>query len=519
MSDRALKHVVIVGGGAAGWLTAGVLAVDHCAAHEDGVRVTLIESPNIPILGVGEGTWPSLRDTLRRIGLSETEFVRRCNASFKQGSRFDGWVTGAPDDSYFHPFEPPPDADDIDPLALWRAAPNGTPFAQAVNNQPAICLDGKAPKQIVTPEYAAVANYAYHLDAPAFAELLRDHCTQNLGVHLITDDVKSVKVDEESRIAALSTSENGDVSGDLYVDCTGAKALLIGDTLGVEVTSVSDILFNDCALAVQAPYGNNNEPIASQTIGTASSAGWVWDIALQTRRGIGYVFSSRHSSEETARAELTAYLNCHAPESGVTGDDARLIRFQSAYRGTPWVGNVVAVGMSQGFVEPLEASAIVMIELAATMISDTLPARCDAMAPASRRFNERFSYRWARIVDFLKLHYVLSQRTESYWAAHRDKGTWPTRLAQLLDQWALEPPSREDFSQTLEIFPAASYAYVLYGMGFETAPRKTIRRRDAVELAARHMDDMHSTLTKLLHGLPTNRDLLAHINTRGLSRV
>ena len=519
MTDNALKHVVIVGGGTAGWLTAGILAADHRAAHDDGLRVTLIESPNIPILGVGEGTWPSLRDTLRRIGLSETEFIRRCDASFKQGSRFDGWVNGGRDDFYFHPFEAPPIEDDIDWLALLASAPAGMSFAQALNFQPALCLEGKAPKQIVTPEYAAVANYAYHLDAPAFAVLLREHCTEKLGVHHIADDVVEVVKDEQGDVSILTTANNGNLTGDLFIDCTGSKALLISETLGVSATNVSDILFNDRALAVQAPYRANNEPIASQTTGTALSAGWVWDIALQSRRGIGYVFSSNHSTEEEALSTLGAYLKKSAPASGVSADDARLIKFRSAYRDTPWIKNVVAIGMSQGFVEPLEASAIVMIELSATMISDTLPACRDRMEPAARRFNERFSYRWERIVDFLKLHYVLSERSEPYWTDHRDQSTWPTRLVSLLEQWRSEVPSREDFTQTLEIFPAASYAYVLYGMGFKTEPRRVHRRKDMAENAAQHLKEIFEKQQKFLGGLPTNRELLDHINSRGLSKV
>ncbi len=519
MADDPVRRVVIVGGGTAGWLTAGIIAADHRAAHEDGVRVTLVESPTVPILGVGEGTWPSLRDTLRRIGVSETAFIRRCNASFKQGSRFDGWKTGAADDFYYHPFEAPPDADAVDVLALWRAAPPGTPFGEAVSCQAGLCLEGRAPKQAVTPEYAAVANYAYHLDAPAFAALLQEHCMDNLGVRHVRDDVVGALRDDAGGVAAVATREAGAVEGDLFIDCTGSKAVLLGETLGIRTKSASDVLFNDRALAVQAPYAGDAEPIASQTTGTALGAGWVWDIALQTRRGVGYVFSSRHRGEAEARSELSAYLRRAAPHSGVSGEDARLIRFQSAYRETPWTENAVAVGMAQGFVEPLEASAIVMIELSATMISDTLPPRRGMMAGAARRFNERFSYRWGRIVDFLKLHYILSQRPEAYWADHRDKATWPDRLARLVEQWRYEPPSREDFAETLEIFPAASYAYVLYGMGFATESRMTRRRKDAPENAALHVGDVSSKLKKFLGGLPTNRELLSHIRSRGLSRI
>lgn len=517
--DDVVRHIVIVGGGTAGWLTAGLLAADHCAGAENGLRVTVIESPDVPTIGVGEGTWPSLRDTLRRIGIGETEFLRRCQASFKQGSRFDGWVDGSEDDVYFHPFEAPPSADEIDPYALWRAAPAGQPFAAAVCHQPALCVQGKAPKQTATPEYAAVANYAYHLDAGAFAELLREHCTTRLGIELIEDTVQSVETDEYGSVDHLTTGHHGNVTGDLYVDCTGHRALLIGDAMDAPLTDVSDILFNDHALALQVPYRSDHAPIEPQTIGTAMPAGWVWDIGLQTRRGVGHVFSSAHMSEEDARGYLTGYLQRTVPGTDLTGGDARLISFRSAYRQTPWVRNVIGIGMAQGFVEPLEASAIVMIELSATMLSDTLPPRTSLMQVAARRFNERFAYRWERIVDFLKLHYILSKRPEPYWQNHRDRSTWPDRLAELVDRWRYETPSREDFPQAREIFPASSYAYVLYGMGFVPEHRPYQRRSDSHERAEHILAEISERTRKYLQGLPATRELIQHVNERGLSRI
>ena len=516
-AEDPIKHVVIVGGGTAGWLTASILAADHCADQEGGLKVTLIESPRVPILGVGEGTWPTIRDTLRRIGLSESEFVRRCDASFKQGSRFDGCRNGQ--DSYFHPFEAPPPSDDVDALAVWRAAPPGTTFADAVCPQPALCREGLAPKQPQTPEFAAVANYAFHLDAPAFAELLAEHAAAHLGVEHVVDDVTGVRRSEGGDVAALITQEYGERKADLFIDCTGMRALLIGGEMGAATTDASDVLFNDRALAIHVPHAEDTEFIEVQTNATALSAGWVWDIALQSRRGVGHVFSSEFATEDQARVALQAYLNKASPNHAVRADDARLIKFQSAYRETPWVRNVAAVGMASGFVEPLEASAIVMIELAAGAISDLLPARRDQMEGASRRFNDRLAYRWGRIVDFLKLHYILSERNEEYWNLHRDPATWSPRLRELMARWQHTPPSREDFTQTLEIFPAASYAYVLYGMEFETEKPTTLHRRADKKMAQAVSASIAERRRRLLGGLPAANDLLKHIREHGLSRV
>ena len=517
MSTNELKHVVIVGGGTAGWLTAGLLAADHRAASGEGLRVTLLESPTVSSLGVGEGTWPSLRDTLRRIGVGERDVLSRCGASFKQGTRFDGWVHGGPGDTYFHPFDPPPSEDEIDPVALWHAAPQATPFALCASAQATLCLEGRAPKQPQTPDYAAVANYAYHLDAVAFADLLREHCCETLGVRLLCDDMTDVVMDGQRRIAALRTAASGEVAGDLFIDCTGARALLLGEQFGVGLTDVSDTLFNDRALALHVPHAPGSA-IASQTTATAAQAGWLWDIALQSRRGVGLVYSSDFTDETTARTDLAAYLDRTAPDSGARAEDARLISFRSGYRKTPWVGNAVAIGMSQGFVEPLEASAIVMAELSATMVSDLLPARTDGLEAAARRFNARFAHRWARIVDFLKLHYVLSARGEPYWRAHRERESWPLRLSDLLETWADRAPSREDFTQIQEIFPAASYVYILYGMGFQTRTRPLARRKDSPDRVRAHLDANARRTRQLLAGLPTNRVLLDHVANAATTR-
>ncbi|MCQ8184723.1 tryptophan halogenase family protein [Parvularcula maris] len=507
-AQGAIRRVVVVGGGTAGWLTASILAADHCASQANGLQVTVVESPRIGILGVGEGTWPSLRDTLRRIGISERTFLKRCNASFKQGSRFDSWVSGEEGDSYYHPFEAPPNEDEVDVLSLWRTVGTGVAFHEVASHQAALCQANRAPKQASTPEYAAVANYGYHLDAPAFAELLKQHATSVLGVRHIPADIEDVVTSQGGMVQAVLTTDGQRIEGDFFADCSGSRALLIGRTEGAGVTDVSDVLFNDRALAVHLPFQEEREAVASQTTATALGAGWVWDIALQTRRGIGHVFSSQHSSEEEARHALSDYLQRVSPGTSLSGEEARLIKFRSAYREKPWSGNVAAIGMAAGFVEPLEASAIVMIELMASMLSDTLPENRAALPLAAARFNGRFAYRWERIVDFLKLHYVLSRRSEPYWQAHRDPSTWPERLHELLGQWRFEPPSREDFQQSREIFPAASYAYVLYGMGFETAPPVRRRRKDDPQAIRGTLTNIARTTEQCLAGLPSNRELL-----------
>lgn len=510
-----VKHVVIVGGGSAGWLAAGVIAAEHRGAQGSGLEVTLVESPAVGPIGVGEGTWPSMRDTLRRIGVSETDFIRECDAAFKQGSKFVGWRGGGTD-SYYHPFSLPQGYTETNLVTTWLEHHGATPYAELVSFQPLLCERGRAPKQMSTPEFAAVANYAYHLDAGKFGQFLQKHCTSRLGVRHVVDHVARIEAADNGDVAALVTAAHGRIEGDLFVDCTGFAALLLGQHYGVALESVQPVLFNDSALALQVPYPAADAPIASCTVATARRTGWIWDIGLQSRRGVGHVYSSAHTTDAEAEAVLKDYV---ATTGGAAVSlNPRKLSFRPGYRRTPWYRNCVAVGLSAGFVEPLEASALALVEMSAAMISDQLPADREAMEIVSTRFNDAFCYRWERAVEFLKLHYVLSARTDSeYWAQHREAASVPPRLAELLRLWRHQPPSRYDFFRIEEIFPSASYQYVLYGMGFRPQPAAFAPR--APTLGERYFAESAELGKSMLAGLPAHRALLNQLQTYRLQRI
>ncbi|MEZ0244460.1 MAG: FAD-dependent oxidoreductase, partial [Sphingomonas sp.] len=219
---------MIVGGGTAGWLAACLIAARADPGAAPPLEVTLIESPDIPTIGVGEGTWPTMRRTLERIGIAEADFLRECDASFKQGSRFDGWRTGAKDDIYYHPFTPPVDAAPRDLVDAWVNEGGGRRFAEAVSAQPRVCALDLAPRQRAMPDYAGALNYAYHLDAGKLATMLARHGVERLGVRHVRDTVVSVEM-ADGDIAAVRTREHGEITGDLFLDCTGHAALLIGE--------------------------------------------------------------------------------------------------------------------------------------------------------------------------------------------------------------------------------------------------------------------------------------------------
>jgi tryptophan 7-halogenase len=520
--NRTLRHVVIVGGGSAGWLTAATLAAAHGGATpeatSDGLQVTLIESPDVATIGVGEGTWPTMRDTLRRIGIGETDLVRECDAVFKQGSLFARWAEDDPRDRYFHPFVLPQRHFDADLPAAWAARGEGAAFAELASYQPQLCLAGRAPKQFSTPEFAAVANYGYHLDATKLGVFLREHCTRSLGVRHVADHVVGIDAHEDGDIAAVRTRAHGDIAGDLFIDCTGLRALLLGGHYGIGLRSRRDVLFNDRALAVQVPYADPATPIACQTISTAQRNGWIWDIGLSARRGVGHVYSSAHGSDDEAEARLRAHIEATGGPRAADVPAPKRITIEPGYRERTWHRNCVAIGLASGFVEPLEASSLVLVELAAGAIADTLPADRAEMDIVAARFNAAFAYRWERVIDFLKLHYALTRRDDSaYWRDHLRPESTPDRLRDLLLLWRHRAPSRHDLFHGEEIFPSASYHYVLYGMGFR--PRMPAPRPDARLRAEEAFREAADLGRRMRQALPGHREMIDHVRTRGLSRI
>ncbi|MFK8031226.1 MAG: tryptophan halogenase family protein [Gammaproteobacteria bacterium] len=518
---RAVKRVVVVGGGSAGWLTAGVLAGHFNTQAEKGLEVVLIESPDVATIGVGEGTWPSMRTTLQKMGVSETDFIRECDVSLKQGSRFDGWVNGA-EDYYYHPFSLPHGFGEVNLSRYWQKVRDKISFADAVCQQSQICDRGLAPKSIATPEYAFNLNYGYHLDAGKFAAFLQRHCVEKLGVQHVLDHVTAVNSRPNGDIETLSAKETGQIHGDLFIDCTGFSALLIGQHYDVPFNSVRDVLFNDSALAVQVPYKDANDPIASHTLSTAQSAGWIWNISLPTRRGVGHVYSSQFTTDEKAERELRNYLEAIVGRHEAKSLPVRKIAIEPGYRHEFWHHNCVAVGLSAGFVEPLEASALVLVEYSAKMIAEQLPANRDLMAISAKRFNEKFTYRWNRIIDFLKLHYLLNRREDDgYWEANREVSSVPESLRESLMLWQHQSPWLQDAPQFDELFSPASFQFVLYGMGFATQETQPQLRaeNDNLDVANKLFSENAERTARLFNSQPTNRELINKVVEFGLQKI
>lgn len=499
MMERPIERIVIAGGGTAGWLAACRFAA-WVRRRDLAITVTLIEDPETPTIGLGEGTWPTMRGTLAAIGIDEAEFLLSCDASFKQGSQFEGWRDGSADNRYLHPFTLPPDGEPRDLIGAWQAT-GGQDFAAAVTSQKALVTAGLAPRQRTMAPFAGAVNYGYHFDAGKFAQLLARHGIERLGIVYRRDRIVSA-TGKPDCIDALTTAAGEQILGDLFIDCTGFAAILIEGHCQSSWIDQSRYLLNDRAIAVQLPVGPDS-PIASATRAIAHEAGWFWDIGLPSRRGIGCVYSSTHLDDEAARRLLDAYV---LAESGdPLAVEPRLIAFPTGHRDRFWVGNCVAIGLSAGFIEPLEASAIVLIESSLDMLIEGFPSTRGSLPSLAERFNRALTGRWESIVEFLKLHYVLSCRKDVYWARHRNPETIPPRLAEHLRIWADQPPSQLDFPLAHEMFPAASYQYVYYGMGGVTSALPI--PPDGKVLA--RLDSIRQKERSLLAALPTNRAYLS----------
>lgn len=514
MSDNPVKSILIVGGGAAGWLTAGILA----ARYSKTIEITLIESSDVPIIGVGEGSWPSLRNTLRDMGVSETDFFRECDASFKQGVKFINWRTDGISNAFYHPFSLPIGFLERNIAAWWTASEQQGSFADAVCTQEFLCEKNLAPRTLETPNYKSHVNYGYHLDAGKFVNFLKRHCKDVMGVKHTIGTINKINQDSNGiesieAIPPAGADQRADaptklrIQADFFIDCSGLKSLLLGETLGAKFIDRSSQLFIDRAVAVQAPYDTEKSPIRPYTIAHAQQAGWIWDIGLYSRRGIGHVYSSRHMSEDEATNILKSYVGREFENLA-----PRNLDIPCGHRESFWIKNCVAVGMAAGFIEPLEASALVMVELAANYIRDQLPQHKSVMPIVAKRFNELQTYRWNSIVDFLKLHYVLSERHSDFWRDNRDPLTLSDSLRESLQLWQHHVPYKRDFLHKEEVFPAASYQYILYGMGLRPKLQYPLKDKDN-QIFTRLQQDNARLKAGLGRTLPDTRTLLQAIRS------
>jgi len=479
------KKILVVGGGSSGWMTAAYV---DAVLNRDGRRVAdigLIESPDVPRIGVGEATIPSINHILAAIGIDELEFLKRVDGTYKQAIKYVNWLDGR-GESYYHAFGRHRGSP-VDTTTLnWLMSNRSLPFSETISAQPVICEMCLAPKMLGSWDFGQPLPYAFHMNALKFADYLCEIATSR-GVRHYLDHVVDIEMTDNGDIAAAHTRSGERLDADLFIDCTGFAGILIEKKLGVPWIDCSQWLLCDRAVTIQVPYEHNFPGyVRPNTLATAVSAGWIWEIPLQNRRAWGYVHSSQYVSEDDAERELRSFV-------GQIGDDypARFVPFKVGYRAKSWHRNCIAVGLSAGFIEPLESTGLYLSDLAAVMLTEHFPFD-DDMSAQAYRFNRILANRFLEILDFINMHYCLTRRTDNeFWREVQKPDRITDRLIAKFEFWRAKPPSPADFEDqffpgqpntplpsggldgdhrtpvdTSGVFSLSSYEAILYGMDF-----------------------------------------------------
>ena len=505
----SIDNIAIVGGGSAGWLCAIFLARHFQSKLPGAVQISLIESEEIGTIGVGEGTMPSIRKTLKDLGLDEKAFMQATSATFKQAIRFDDWVHLPSENSrssFYHTFQVPVAVrgESIAPYWVMSKETHGKNYVDYATSQGQVCEAGLGPF-ISGVQQRNTLNYAYHLDVGKFGSFLKSLAAQN-GVHHRIGKVTNVVLDTDGNIDHLEVKDQEILEADLFIDCTGFAAHLIEKKLGSPFLDQSSVLFCDHAVAIRVPYEHPDATIRPFTTSTAKAHGWIWDIGLNHRRGIGYVYSSKYTDESEAQEVLMDYV-------GPAGQNlsTRTIPMRVGYREKPWVKNCIAIGLSGGFLEPLEATGIHQVEVSVNRLVKIFSRR-GGLDYMSQQFNRHMTEWFEVVFDFIKIHYCVGRRTDSdFWIDNRKPETMSDRLNHQLEMWRTRPTNETDLGQRRPTFGHASYHQVLFGQDF--IPDLT--GEDFIypfkKLAEFRSSQVANRVSQELQSLPSHRDLINSI--------
>ena len=486
MADRpTINRVVIAGGGTAGWLAAAALS----AQLGPLLDITLIESDQIGTIGVGEATIPTMRSFHTLLGLDEREFMMATQATFKLGIAFENW--GQVGDRYIHSFGTLGKSTWMgDFQHLWLRA-HEADMAGPLSDYCYELQAAEAGKFYTDDTGKGGLNYAYHLDSTLYATLLRRRSEQ-AGVIRIEGKIAHVeRSGTDSLITALNLESGMRIEGDLFIDCTGFRGLLIDQALGIGFEDWSHWLPTDSAQAVQTI---STEPPVPYTRAIAHDAGWRWQIPLQHRTGNGLVYCSDHLTDDAAKERLL---------SSVTGDpitEPRLIRYRTGRRDQAWSGNCIAIGLSSGFVEPLESTSIHLIMTAITRLIQAFPF--SGFSPAQiARYNRQARAESEDVRDFIILHYCVNARDDSaFWKRMRDQAIPDTLAARI----ALFTESAMAYQNGDELFRVDSWLQVMLGQGLTAERFHPVGGLIPIDQLASSLAQLKANIAQAVSKLPTH---------------
>ncbi|MFG3333689.1 tryptophan halogenase family protein [Streptomyces tendae] len=469
-----IKNVVIVGGGTAGWMSACYLK----ATFGPKVAVTLVESKNIPTIGVGEATFSTVRHFFHYLGLQEREWMPECSATYKLAIRFENWRE--PGHHFYHPFERTRVVDGFPLTDWWLQQRPSERFDDDCFVIPALCENLSSPRYLdgdifeqredrggngaepvgrsTMSEQQTQFPYAYHFDTVLLAKFLTKYGTER-GVRHVLDDVTNVALDERGWISHVDTAGHGELHGDLFIDCTGWRGLLLNQALEEPFQSYQESLPNDRAVALRVPVDAETRGMRPCTTATAQDAGWIWTIPLFDRIGTGYVYAGDYISADEAEQALRAFVGPAAD-----GLEANHIRMRIGRTRNSWVRNCVGIGLSSGFVEPLESTGIFFIQNSIEQLVKHFPD-----GTWNERLRLSYNNRVARMMDgvreFLFLHYYAAGRQDNqYWKDTKAR-PMPDGLAERIEQWKVKLPDSDSVYPYYHGFEPYSYQAMLLGLG------------------------------------------------------
>ena len=499
-----VKRIVIVGGGSAGWMVALILARSLIAK---GVEIGVLESPSVGIIGVGEGSTPWLRGFFDSLAIEEAEWMPACHATYKCGITFDGWSTKPGFESYFHPF-----ASMLDNLTMTQfvhnaeARINGADVHAHPNR---FFIASRLAERQLAPKPANNFPFdiwhGYHFDAVLLGQFLQKKAVER-GVSYRACHLTHATLTTDGGIGAVHTAEGEAITADLFVDCSGFAGLLIDKALRTPFVSFASNLFNDAAVALPTPIGDS---IPSETVSSALKHGWAWKIPLTSRFGNGYVYSSQFCSADEAETELRERLGLLDSES-----PARHLKMKIGRVTKHWNRNCLAVGLSQGFIEPLEATALLFIQQTATSFLEILE-RGDLGERAHDEFNERINQRFEGTRDYIVTHYKTNSRTDTdYWRANAANLNLSDSLKQLYSIWmagkSIVPGVRQ---QTIGAgYPVFSWYSIMAGMGI--FPDRQALRPPTAQEARYSLAEIDNLLDRSAVNYRPHREVLMGIPPR-----
>jgi hypothetical protein len=523
MSDERIRSVLVVGGGTAGWMTAAYLV----KAFGPHVRITLLEAPSIPRIGVGEATVPNLQKVLFDfLGIPEEEWLREVNGSFKTAVKFINWRKHEPGESgnaFYHPFGILPSVDGVPLPQYWFHLTGGgqQPVDYACFREP-VLMDAKRAPKFADGRRAVV--HAWHFDAHLVAAFLSRWAVAH-GVTHVLDQVTGVSLDQAGGIGSVHTAARGAMSADLYVDCTGFRGLLINKALGEPFIDMKGYLLCDSAVAAPVPNDDEQHGIEPYTSAIAMRAGWTWKIPMLSRFGSGYVYSSHFATEDEAAQDFCALWGLDASRT-----ELNRIRFRTGRNRRAWVRNCVSIGLSSCFLEPLESTGIYFITASIYQLAKHFPTR--RLDPdLIDRFNREIEFMFDDSRDFIQAHYLTSTREDApFWLANKHELTLSDNIREKLALFRtglpVNPPisSEENYYGSFDcefrnFWTNGSYYCILTGMGLypERPLSRLAYRHEAVEESKRVFRHIREQQQLLLRTLPSNYEYLREIHATSRS--